>query len=435
MKNKSGISKILARMTILPLLLLGFICSAVGSLCVSNALADEVRNELETLADIAASDLDAMYPGEYSLYTSDEEMLFTKGDTILNGNHDYLDSRKKLTNVDYSLIYGDVRVITTLRDNSDERLVGTYINPTIKEEVISKESNAFFRNVDIFGNRYYCFYKPIYNSDDSCVGMLAAVMPTRRVTQKIMRAIIPFIAITILSVILSYFWSLTHARQLTNVTQQLSSNFDKIAGGSLSNTVSPELLSRKDEFGDMAHSIVDMQASLRSLVEQDALTKLYNRRFGQKRLITAFDRMKDSKSPLSVALGDIDFFKKFNDTYGHDCGDVILSSIAQFLQSFVKDCGFCCRWGGEEFLIVLTVKSYEEHHQVMEDLVRAIADNRITYEDMELSVTMTFGLVDATTCDNVETILRRIDELLYTGKEGGRNRLVVEEPNEKGSLF
>ena len=422
--KKSGIFKELAKMTILPLLLLSFICSVVGSICVSTSLADEVNHELEHLADIMVSHLDTEYPGDYSVYKSEDELLFTKGDTILNANYTSIDSMKAMTQVEFSLFYEDMRIITTLCNGEGSRIIGSRANPRIVEDVMQSNSRAFYRNVDIFGIRYYCFYEPLCNSDGSCVGMLAAVMPAKRVQAMIGKRLIPFLLISILSVFLAFLWVGIHTKKMTKVIQKLSDNFERIASGELSNTVSPELLARKDEFGDMAHSIVDMQSSLRTLVEHDMLTGLFNRRFGHQRLNNAFEKYHNTSTTLSVALGDIDFFKKFNDTYGHDCGDVVLSTTASLIQHHVKDFGFCCRWGGEEFLIVLSKGSYEEHETLMEALISVIAGNQIVYEEQELHVTMTFGLINTCDCDSVETILREVDELLYEGKEAERNCLV-----------
>jgi len=425
MKKKSGIFNELAKMTLLPLLLLSLVCSVVGCVCVYVSLTEEVKHELKYLSGIMVSNYDSIYPGDYSMYESGEYTIITKGDAILNADYQYIDSMKKITGVDFTLFYKDLRVVTTLYNDENTRLIGTVANPSIYKTVVKQQSRAFYRNVDIFGNKYYCFYEPTFNKDGTCIGMLAAVMPTSRVTRMILQAIVPFLLVAVLSVFLALLWVRNHAKKFTQVIQKLSGNFGKIASGTLSNTVSPELLARKDEFGSMAHSIVDMQASLRAYVEQDMLTKLFNRRFGHQRLIQAFDKFHGTNSTLSVALGDIDFFKKFNDTYGHDCGDIVLTTTAELLQHHVKDYGFACRWGGEEFLIVLNKGTYEEHVRLMESLIRVIANNRINYEEQELLVTMTFGLIDTATCSNVESVLREVDTLLYEGKLAGRNRLVT----------
>ena len=425
MKKKSGIFRFLAQTTIFPIILLCICFCIFGILCISFVVSKDVQNELQHLADAAASSFDRLYPGDYAMYTGDNEILVTKGDTILNGNYAYIDAIKEETDMDFSLFYQDMRVITTLRNSEGQRMIGSQANPQIVEAVIQNKTNAFYRNVDIFGSRYYCYYKPLFNSDGTCVGMFAAIVPATRLYQHILHTILPMFLLMFVIGLFAYFWSYRRSLQLTSVTQQLSCSLDKVANGSLSNTVTPNLLARRDEFGEIAHSIVDMQASLRNLIERDALTGLYNRRFGQKRLSTAFEKAENTNTSLTVALGDIDFFKRFNDTYGHDCGDFVLCNTAQMLMDHIKDYGFCCRWGGEEFLILLTKGSYEEHHALLSSLISVIASNQSTYEGQSLSVTMTFGMIDTACCTTVDDILRTVDELLYEGKEAGRNRLIA----------
>jgi diguanylate cyclase (GGDEF)-like protein len=431
MKKKSGIFRFLAHTTILPLMLFGVICCIFGSVCISATVADDTRDELEHIAKITASDFDMLYPGDYSRYEDSDEILITKGDTILNANYDYIDSRKEDTDLDFTLFYQDMRVITTLRNSNDERIIGTKANPKIVEDVITNNTSAFYRNVDIFGIRYYCYYEPLYNSDGSCVGMLAVLMPATRLYQHICRVLLPLLLLIIVAGCLAYFWSYRRSVQLTTAAQRLSGCLNKIADGTLSNTVPPDLLARRDEFGEIAHSIVSMQSSLRVLVEQDVLTGVSNRRAGQKRLQKVFENAHGTKTTLSVALGDIDFFKKCNDTYGHECGDVVLSKTAHLLQEHIKDYGFCCRWGGEEFLIVLTKGTYDEHIRLIQSLIDTVASNPITYDDNVLSISMTFGLIDTAPCSDVDDILRRVDHLLYEGKKNGRNRLVTIEGHQE----
>jgi diguanylate cyclase (GGDEF)-like protein len=425
MNKKSGIFRFLAQTTILPLVLSGIICCIMGAVCISATVADDAREELEHLAKVAVSDFDRLYPGDYAMYEGDEDQLYTKGDTILNLNYTYIDSLKENTQAEYTLFYQDTRVITTLYNTENERMIGSKANPKIVEAVEKNKASVFYRKVELFNVRYYCYYEPIYNSDGSCTGMLAVLMPVDRLYRHIRRAVLPLCAFILLTVLLAYFWSYRRSAQLTIATQKLTASLTRIADGTLSNTVPADLLARKDEFGALAHTVVDMQASLRVLVERDALTGLYNRRFGQKRLLSVLEKSRQPGTALSIALGDIDFFKNVNDTYGHDCGDFVLSTTSQLLQEQVKDYGFCSRWGGEEFLVVLNTGTFSQHQELMQSLLEKIAANQISYKEQELSLTMTFGLLDASNCTDIDEALSTVDRLLYEGKEAGRNRLVI----------
>lgn len=428
-KGKSGISRILAKMTVLPLLLFGIVTTIFSLYWVSSSLESEVQNELKSLAGSAIETLDLLYPGDYSFYSNSEEILVTKGDTILNSNVTYavVDNLKERTNVDYTLFYGDMRIITTLYNKDNQRLIGTTANPTIVQTVIDTATPAFYGNIDILGNAYHCYYTPLFNSNGSCIGMFATTISAKRVQLLTLKAALPILLLALLATCLTFVLTHHRSKEFINVIQKTEQTFEKASKGLLSNTVPPELLARKDEFGAMSHSLVDMQASLRALVEQDALTGLSNRRFGQQRLDQIVEKTKGTSTHFSLAMGDIDFFKKFNDTHGHDCGDLVLQTVAQALKQHIKDYGYSIRWGGEEFLIVLTKGSYDEHVLLMQGLIERIRSTIVSYQDLELSVTMTFGLIDTFSYETSDEMVKTVDNLLYYGKANGRNRLVTIE--------
>lgn len=429
-KNHSGISHALAKMTVLPLLLFGIFTMLFSFFWIQSSMEAEVHSELESIADTAILAYDGLYPGDYGRYGDENDLLFTKGDTILNSNYNFMDSLKESTGIDFTLFYGNVRVITTLCSDGGDRIVGTFANEQIVADVIDQNASAFYTNVDIFGKSYYCYYAPLFNSDGTCIGMLAAVMPSAQVRVLIVKATLPIFALTLVAAILAGIWSFSYSKQLVAVIQKLTGAFEKVSKGKFSNTVPAELLSRKDEFGSMSHSLVDMQASLRTLVEQDMLTGLHNRRFGQQKLDYVIENTRGTNRGFSIALGDIDFFKKFNDTYGHNCGDYVLKSVASIMKDTVKDHGYCVRWGGEEFLIVFTNGTYEDHRTVMQSLIENIRNHRMEYEGQTLAVTMTFGLIDASDYESSDAMTSKVDELLYHGKQNGRNRLVTLEDED-----
>lgn len=431
-KPKSSISRVLAKMTVLPLLVFGIVTTIFSSFWVSSSIEDEIQSELKCLAQNATTALDMLYPGNYQKFENENELLITKGNTILNSNYTLIDALQQNNNIDYTLFYGDLRIITTIRNKDGIRIIGTPANTQIIDDVIHAQSDAFYTDVDIYGSSYFCYYAPLYNFDGSCIGMLAAVMPEDRVYALTLKAVLPILILSVIAIILAAFWSLRYSSEFTSTISSLTTAFQKVSKGTLSNTVEPKLLARLDEFGSMAHSVVDMQVSLRGLVEQDMLTGLNNRRFGQQKLSELIEKTIGTNNTFSIALGDIDFFKKFNDTYGHDCGDYVLKEISALMKDHVKDYGYCIRWGGEEFLIVLSQGDYMTHVRVMASMIEKIRQHEYTYDNQELSVTMTFGLIDASPYDNSDDMVKIVDNILYYGKEHGRNRLVTknEVPEE-----
>lgn len=421
----SGISRFLAKMTVFPLLLFGVITMLFSFFWIQASMEAEVQQELKRIADSAVIDYDALYPGDYGKYGDDTQLLFTKGNTILNSNYNFMDSLKESTGIDFTLFYGDVRVITTLCSDTGDRIIGTFANEQIASDVMEQDIGAFYSNVDVFGSSYYCYYTPLHNANGACVGMFAALMPTAQVRMRIVKAVLPILALTLCAALLTGIWTTTRSKQIVSVIQKLTGAFQKTAEGKFSNTVPTELLARKDEFGSMAHSLVDMQSALRTLVEQDALTGLHNRRFGQQKLDTLLDLRAGTNRSFSVALGDIDFFKKVNDTYGHNCGDEVLKTVSSILKKALKDYGYCIRWGGEEFLLVFTNGTHAMHRDCMNQLLEDIRNAEIIYESNHLHITMTFGLIPVNEETSSDVIVKQADDLLYYGKEHGRNQLVT----------
>ena len=144
-----------------------------------------------------------------------------------------------------------------------------------------------------------------------------------------------------------------------------------------------------------------------------------------KRLETCISRYTQHKlQTLTVAMGDIDFFKHVNDTYGHDAGDMVLKELAKvFLEVMGKE-GKVCRWGGEEFLFVFQNKNGYQANEVLHDILKRIRGMGIPYQSDWIHVTMTFGLEEYSGEKDMEAVIRAADQKLYRGKENGRNQIV-----------
>ena len=153
----------------------------------------------------------------------------------------------------------------------------------------------------------------------------------------------------------------------------------------------------------------------------DRLTGLFNRRFAMDYLEGL--EKDPSVGAVSVSIGDIDFFKKVNDTYGHDAGDAVLKTVAEKLKN-CSETVVVSRWGGEEFLIIFPGKNGDEAFSVLEDLRNEVEHTTILVGDTEIRVTMTFGLTEYDFNGNMDATVKEADEKLYTGKTGGRNRVV-----------
>ena len=160
---------------------------------------------------------------------------------------------------------------------------------------------------------------------------------------------------------------------------------------------------------------------LQRAANTDMLTKLWNRLFLMQYM------EKKVASPdifLSIAIGDIDFFKKVNDTYGHECGDEVLRTLAAVFKKEMEGYGVVARWGGEEFIFVFEGVNGDEAMVLLDHLQRVVRDTVINYEGLQLKVTMTFGLVEYNTKLRLDENINIADERLYIGKEKGRDRII-----------
>jgi diguanylate cyclase (GGDEF)-like protein len=158
----------------------------------------------------------------------------------------------------------------------------------------------------------------------------------------------------------------------------------------------------------------------------DELTGLMNRRAVMKSMANELERSKRNLQPLYVCMCDIDHFKKINDTYGHLAGDAVLKEIAERFNTSLRPYDIFGRYGGEEFLIILSSK--ENHAQdIFERIRQAIAGKPFTYEQAQLNVTISCGVTlysPPTDQRNSTQLLTDADTALYEAKNGGRNRIV-----------
>ncbi len=162
---------------------------------------------------------------------------------------------------------------------------------------------------------------------------------------------------------------------------------------------------------------------LRRLALQDNLTQIANRRYTEMTLQARHDEFTRYGWPYGVLLIDIDHFKRFNDTYGHDVGDRVLQTVAKTLTSNVRSFDLVGRWGGEEFLVILEKIDRQSLLCDRAELLRRLVEHTgARHQGMELSVTMSCGGSVVRKGEQPEDVVKRADELLYRSKETGRNR-------------
>ena len=168
-----------------------------------------------------------------------------------------------------------------------------------------------------------------------------------------------------------------------------------------------------------------LEAELRRMATTDALTSLYNRRFLDQTLDVEFNRAKRTKGVLSVIIFDIDHFKKFNDTYGHDQGDRVLQMVARCMRETVRSFDFPCRYGGEEYVAILPGMAAPAAFEMAEKLRVTIAATEI--DGLHVHVSLGVASYPDIPLEKPEALIEAADAALYRAKEGGRNRVAVAE--------
>lgn len=182
---------------------------------------------------------------------------------------------------------------------------------------------------------------------------------------------------------------------------------------------------RRKRYNDSLRSSV---ARTVEMAVTDPLTGLYNRRYLDSHLQNLFDRAVARKRPLAIMLADIDRFKSINDTWGHDAGDAILKEVAARLRRNLRGIDLVCRYGGEEFVIVMPDTELAVAEKVAERIRLEIAEGPFSTGEGRPSIAVTSSLGVAALkegSDTVAALMKRADVALYEAKTGGRNRVVA----------
>lgn len=160
----------------------------------------------------------------------------------------------------------------------------------------------------------------------------------------------------------------------------------------------------------------------------DGLTGLANRRAFDQKIEECFGTWSKSKKLFSLALIDIDYFKKINDSYGHPAGDAVLREVASRLRDFSAETIQIARYGGEEFAVLLECDAIAAA-QLMERIRLTMCERAVKAEGYEIPVTLSCGVSQIASEDRIGKLVRRSDEALYTAKMAGRNRVFVHDGN------
>lgn len=199
------------------------------------------------------------------------------------------------------------------------------------------------------------------------------------------------------------------------------------------------ILTRRKRFTE--EELLQLELSIRILVQplrnalmyrqacrsamEDPLTGIGNRKALNKALARELAVARRHGHPLCVMMADIDHFKRINDTYGHEAGDIALQAIARAMEGALREMDGVFRYGGEEFTVVLPATEINSASMVGERLRKAVAAIECHYNGCTLPLTVSIGVAQAVDGDNASNLINRADSALYQAKDSGRNRLCL----------
>lgn len=422
-KRQGSLYVSLLFITLIPSIVLGILIAAFVSQNYKDNLELEVEEGLRNLTVSIMETYNVAYPGEYAVNESGDVV---KGDFLFLNDFTIIDNIKRKSNVEISVIYDNVRVITTLRDINGERINGTEVASHISKEILENGKEYFSNDLTISGKNYYGYYMPLQNNDGKVIGMLFVGKSSVDVKESVNQGIKQIILIVFCILCVGAIISMIFTTKIIRAIQSMMEFLRRVATGDLKASQKKELLERNDEIGEMGRLTLDVQRSLQYLIERDGLTNLYNRRSGEKKLREITEQALKQNETFVVAIVDVDLFKKFNDEHGHECGDLVLKNVAgQFLNLFEDRKGYAARWGGEEFLLVFKNMTLDQGQECCEQLISRIRQTVLQYDNKEVHITVTIGLAQYIPEESMDALVKRADDKLYVGKSNGRDQVVV----------
>ncbi|MGS0689679.1 sensor domain-containing diguanylate cyclase [Shewanella sp. 30m-9] len=167
------------------------------------------------------------------------------------------------------------------------------------------------------------------------------------------------------------------------------------------------------------------QRKLELMASTDKLTGAANRQAFEEHFAHSLASSVLDNRPISLLLVDIDHFKQVNDSYGHNIGDLVIQTVSHMLKSQLKEDDLLCRWGGEEFLILLPNSSLSQSSELAEKIRQQVAERLLRVNGCEINVTLSCGAAQHRASEQAEDLINRVDIALYQAKEQGRNRVVL----------
>lgn len=224
--------------------------------------------------------------------------------------------------------------------------------------------------------------------------------------------------------------------QLNTILQSLVGDIGAMSADAQKSHNAFQVTQKKVE--DAEKQIIELTVKLDYISEvahQDFLTGALNRRGMDEAIEREFNRADRHNTPISLAMLDIDHFKKINDTMGHSTGDVALAHLAKVVKSVLRSTDVLARYGGEEFVILLPGSKQDDAVNVVTGIQRDLTKNFFLHNSDRVLITFSAGVAERMTGEHVDDVLPRADAALYVAKQTGRNRVVGATPPLLGDIL
>lgn len=313
----------------LPVLIIAIIVVTISAIKQTTLTNDLTKREMHALASSVVQLYSSETDGDYSYSNG----AFQKGTKPLTGNYTIIDAIKKNTNVDVTISYDDVRVLSTIKDKSDERIIGSKVDERVME-AINDGKNYIVTKVPVGDDIYTGYYIPLRQpSDGTIVGTVFCGCKRSAITNQIFSGVLMTLIGTVIALIISSTLCTLIMKKIIASLKYTMSNLDEVADGKLNFKVNEKILSRTDEIGEMGHAIETMLNSFSAIIHNimDSSSKLgdLSKRFTSsfETIVQNIDSMNNSMTEISEGASNQALESQDANSQVVDIGRAISSSV------------------------------------------------------------------------------------------------------------
>lgn len=270
MKNiKKSFKLQILLLSILPMIVSLLVLTMLSNIMLKRNMIIEAKNRLQSVSCSTIGLLTSDLSGGISVDSSGNLLV---GTTNIAGNDDFTDNIKNQTGVDITIFNKDTRIATSIKNNNDERVIGTKASETIIESVLNKGEDYFDQDITIEGTEYFGYYAPLYDKSDNIVGIVFAGKERSNFFFSLYMSILMIIIFSATIILLSILVILNKSKKITSTLNATSKYLDIMSNGDLTTTLDEKYQTRQDEIGKIVKSSIKLHSHLKMLINKTMLT-------------------------------------------------------------------------------------------------------------------------------------------------------------------